>query len=1097
MERLFKILMVAVLVLAGADAHAAIYYVKTNGLDTNTGLSAATPFKTLTKALQMASAGDTIYIGGGTYTDQPVTVRNGSAALPIRVIGDTKGVFTGTKGTVQFRKAGSLMIDVQHSWVVFETIRVSSSGTAFRIGPGGLNTTFNTCTITGCTTAIQMTGGSATFNTATITTISGTVFDLTATSAVSGNGTLTLVNSRVYLNFGVVANVKGFSELLLSRCSVYSNTNSKLVEVTASVNGRSQNLTMSNCLVYRNAGAIVQDNTNATVRIFNSTFDQNTASKLVDCRAGNATVLNSIFSNTATALAQTGGSITHTHNLFWKCTTEVEGTPKHSTEFTADPMFTSGSSWIPRTGSPAIDAGVTISGHTTDRAGASRPLGIAYDIGAYERAGPSANTPYSQTFESLTTPGTEWSLLGTTTSANNIFTVTSRSVATKTITPMDNARTLQVRVNTVADTAYTLFFDVVFMGSWDGSATSSGPDVFNVSVNGELMISGTFKCGPVGGNGSRLSDWTWPGFPEECRTGTGNFGGSYSTHGAIFRRVRVDFTPDETVSFINFWGSGLQGWNDEAWAIDNVIVATTASSTITTNAPRFAESGRAHGFFVQPRNAGTDPASKSALLWADIDRNGYPDAVAHNTVANSIVYFVNEGSMTSSAAIGATADQAMVADLDNDGVIDIITSSSTQRSTVRRGNPAPAFNSDPLTSSSFFWSTWPNPINTGTFTRRAMAVLDVNGDGWCDVLHSRPGTHEFYLGQPDPTGYFVDYARQSSTDSPFDGFFSETGHAFSTGDVNNDGYPDVFHHGGSGILMLSNGGSGPYTRRALSTGITFSDSASVGSAWGDVDNDGDLDLIIGDRVGAIVAMRNDGAGTSFTSIASTWGLTATGTATPALGDYDNDGDLDLFFTAASGLTSLYRNNRAAGTMTFTLVSTGCRTESSAGDAKWIDVNSDGLLDIAFTSNENNLWTRLYKNISADANPADTNLGRFFKVSVVGFGKGGINKAAIGTRVELWDSTDKVFLQRRDLGVASGLGGQESLTAHFGGVNPATTYTLRIINGPRTYTQAVTPKVCSTDFGANSFALWYTFTEPEPAGNLKVVRWREVSSTDNE
>jgi hypothetical protein len=65
------------------------------------------------------------------------------------------------------------------------------------------------------------------------------------------------------------------------------------------------------------------------------------------------------------------------------------------------------------------------------------------------------------------------------------------------------------------------------------------------------------------------------------------------------------------------------------------------------------------------------------------------------------------------------------------------------------------------------------------------------------------------------------------------------------------------------------------------------------------------------------------------------------------------------------------------------------------------------------------------------------------------------------------------------------------------VNPATTYTLRIINGPRTYTQAVTPKVCSTDFGANSFALWYTFTEPEPAGNLKVVRWREVSSTDNE
>ncbi|MFZ4573839.1 MAG: hypothetical protein ACOYN0_05540, partial [Phycisphaerales bacterium] len=156
-----------------------------------------------------------------------------------------------------------------------------------------------------------------------------------------------------------------------------------------------------------------------------------------------------------------------------------------------------------------------------------------------------------------------------------------------------------------------------------------------------------------------------------------------------------------------------------------------------------------------------------------------------------------------------------------------------------------------------------------------------------------------------------------------------------------------------------------------------------------------------------------------------------------------------------------------------------------------------LLDLAFTSNSQNFWTRLYKNVRDEANPADTNLGKYLKVSVIGWGQRGINKAAVGARVELWDSANSVFLQRRDLGVPSGLGGQEPLTAHFGGVNPGSIYTLRVICGPKSYTATVVPADCSTTFDGTALAQWCSFTEPEPTGNLRVARWREVSATDGE
>ena len=100
---------------------------------------------------------------------------------------------------------------------------------------------------------------------------------------------------------------------------------------------------------------------------------------------------------------------------------------------------------------------------------------------------------------------------------------------------------------------------------------------------------------------------------------------------------------------------------------------------------------------------------------------------------------------------------------------------------------------------------------------------------------------------------------------------------------------------------------------------------TVGACWLDIDNDGDLDLYLANQSGATDAMwRNDGD--SFTDVAPALGMTGPqrtkdeGGVGCAIGDYDNDGDLDIF-APNYGHNLLYRNNNNG---TFTEVGQGGR-----------------------------------------------------------------------------------------------------------------------------------------------------------------------------
>jgi bacillopeptidase F len=115
-----------------------------------------------------------------------------------------------------------------------------------------------------------------------------------------------------------------------------------------------------------------------------------------------------------------------------------------------------------------------------------------------------------------------------------------------------------------------------------------------------------------------------------------------------------------------------------------------------------------------------------------------------------------------------------------------------------------------------------------------------------------------------------------------------------------------------------------------------------GCAWGDFDRDGDEDIYVTNILGVNRLLENSGG--TFTDVAPTKGVADAGDSFGACwGDYDRDGDLDLFVAVRNAANRLYRNDGA--TFTDIALSVGITDVGYHQGAAWLDFNLDGLLDL--------------------------------------------------------------------------------------------------------------------------------------------------------
>ncbi len=268
-------------------------------------------------------------------------------------------------------------------------------------------------------------------------------------------------------------------------------------------------------------------------------------------------------------------------------------------------------------------------------------------------------------------------------------------------------------------------------------------------------------------------------------------------------------------------------------------------------------------------------------------------------------------------------------------------------------------------------------------------VGDIDNDGDIDIwynddfdgsLYLNDGSGNFTEGS-NSAGLAYDMMQGTKRQQPY--------YAPIFGDYNNDGWLDIFlsHPETQKNRLYTNTtaqNAGVLTFRLEATAAFLNEDLfhTRGAAWGDFDNDGDLDLLLGNeksdpdsttngKLGQANALYLNNGAAGFVDVAPALGLDSETrrTFSVSFADYDNDGDLDVIFA-----------------------------NQSRANSAWVN----GLNDT-----------------------------KYLKVKVVGKGAGGASKDGIGTRIELWDATATALLAIREVSGGEGYGSQPPLIAHFG------------------------------------------------------------------
>ncbi|MBN1424617.1 VCBS repeat-containing protein [Candidatus Fermentibacteria bacterium] len=327
-----------------------------------------------------------------------------------------------------------------------------------------------------------------------------------------------------------------------------------------------------------------------------------------------------------------------------------------------------------------------------------------------------------------------------------------------------------------------------------------------------------------------------------------------------------------------------------------------------------------------------DGSSSVGSSWADFDNDGDLDALVVNWYGQNNLLYSNNGDGSFSrisagpvATDGGHSETCGWADYDNDALLDVFVANSgpdeAECNFLYRG------------SGGAFTTITEGAIVTDLFHSRSVSWADYDGDGDLDLFVANEANEYNSLYRNDGDGSFT-----MIPDGPV---VTTRGRSFgsSWGDFDNDGDLDLFvaNWGDQNNFLFKNNGDGTFAR-VMSGSVVNDRGYSIGSAWGDFDNDGDLDLFVANGFSqdpgedlADFLYLNNGDG-SFARVMTGpvaahrgWGYGA------AWGDFDRDGHLDLAVARCFGrteTTSLFRNTGTKNNW-LTVQCRGTRANSSA------------------------------------------------------------------------------------------------------------------------------------------------------------------------
>ncbi len=269
-------------------------------------------------------------------------------------------------------------------------------------------------------------------------------------------------------------------------------------------------------------------------------------------------------------------------------------------------------------------------------------------------------------------------------------------------------------------------------------------------------------------------------------------------------------------------------------------------------------------------------------------------------------------------------------DVDGDGDLDLVAGNDGQANRLYLNNGT----ADPFSGVSG------SDVSADSHNTTSVTLGDMDGDGDLDLVAGNNNqTNRLYLN--------------NGTASPFSGvsgsdISADTHHTFSValGDVDGDGDLDLLvgNTNQANRLYLNNGTASPFSGVSGSD-ISADTHATTSVTLGDLDRDGDLDLMAGNWGQAIRLYLNNGTATPFSGVIGSEVSTDTyEIGSVVLGDVDSDGDLDLV-AGKEGGNRLYLNNGTASPFSGVSGSDISADAYSTKSVALADVNGDGDLDL--------------------------------------------------------------------------------------------------------------------------------------------------------